>query len=268
MEKFIRAAQTAAYRAGEVLRARWMQAKQVEVKTDPVDIVTNVDREVEEVLTSYLRSIFPDHGIVAEESSPAKGGSTYLWYVDPIDGTTNFAHAYPHFSVSLALARDGRVLIGVVYDPLRQEMFCALEGGGATLNGHPIRVSSISSFDQALLLTGFPYDRRQRSRFYLRFYEAFMRRVQGIRRSGSASLDLCYVAAGRAEGFWEWRLHPWDTAAGALIVEEAGGCMGDFSGGPFDLFGEQTLASNGLLHQEMVAVLQEVLAACGQEEDP
>jgi myo-inositol-1(or 4)-monophosphatase len=153
------------------------------------------------------------------------------------------------------------VIVGVVYDPLRDETFCASRGNGATLNGSPIHVSPSPTLDQALVLTGFPYDRRKRSEFYLRFYQAFMVRTQGVRRSGSAALDLCYVACGRADAFWEWRLHPWDTAAGSLIVEEAGGRMSNFAGGLFEVTEEQTLASNGLLHGEMVAVLQHVLAA-------
>lgn len=268
MEKFVNAALTAAHRAGELLRANWMRAKRIEVKSDPADIVTNVDREVEAMITNFLRSTFPDHGIVAEESPAAQGKSPYCWYIDPIDGTTNFAHTYPHFSVSIALVRGASVVVGVVYDPLRDEMFCAQRGKGATLNAAPIRVSSVSSLDRSLMLTGFPYDQRRRSEFYLLFYRAFMLRTQGVRRSGSASLDLCYVAAGRADGFWEWRLHPWDTAAGALMVEEAGGKMSDFSGDPFDLFGEQTLASNGLVHQEAIAVLQKVITATEQEEKP
>jgi len=265
MQEFINAALAAAYKAGELLRANWIRAKQIETKSDLTDIVTNVDKEADAMITNFLRSTFPDHGIVSEESPATQGKGLYCWYIDPIDGTTNFAHTYPHFSVSIALARDASMVVGVVYDPLRDETFCAQRGKGATLNGKPIHVSSVPTLDRSLMLTGFPYDRRQRSEFYLRFYRAFMLRAQGVRRSGSASLDLCYVAAGRADAFWEWRLYPWDTAAGALMVEEAGGKMSDFSGGPFNLFGEQTLASNGLVHQEAIAVLQEVTAATEQE---
>jgi myo-inositol-1(or 4)-monophosphatase len=259
MQEFINAALTAAHKAGELLRANWMQAKRIETKSDLTDLVTNVDKEADAMITDFLRSTFPDHGIVSEESPAVQGKGSYCWYIDPIDGTANFAHTYPHFSVSIALAQGASMIVGVVYDPLRDETFCAQRGKGATLNGTPIHVSSAPSLDRSLMLTGFPYDRRQRSDFYLRFYRAFMLRAQGVRRSGCASLDLCYVAAGRADGFWEWRLYPWDTAAGALIVEEAGGKMSDFSGSAFDLFGEQTLASNGLVHQEAVTILQEVI---------
>jgi myo-inositol-1(or 4)-monophosphatase len=151
------------------------------------------------------------------------------------------------------------MIVGVVHDPLRGETFCATRGNGSTLNGAPIHVSQSSLLEQSLVLTGFPYDRRKRSEYYLRFYQAFMMRTQGVRRCGSAALDLCYVACGRADAFWEWRLYPWDTAAGSLIVEEAGGKMSDFTGNAFDIHGEQTLASNGLVHAEMTRVLQEVM---------
>jgi myo-inositol-1(or 4)-monophosphatase len=259
MEEFVNAALIAVHKAGELLQANWMQTKQIETKSDLTDLVTNVDKEADAMITHFLRSTFPDHSIVSEESPATQGKDPYCWYIDPIDGTTNFAHTYPHFSVSIALAQGTSMIVGVVYDPLRDETFCAQRDKGATLNGTPIHVSSVSSLGRSLLLTGFPYDRRQRSEFYLRFYQAFMLRTQGVRRSGCASLDLCYVAAGRADGFWEWRLYPWDTAAGGLIVEEAGGRMSDFSDDPFDLFGEQTLASNGLVHQEAVTILQEVI---------
>ena len=260
MEAFVEAATTAARVGGETLKATWRRDKQIEIKSGPVDIVTNVDRVVERGIMELLRSRFPEHGIVAEESPQERTASPYCWYVDPIDGTTNFAHGYPHFAVSVALAHEGVPVVGVVYDPLREETFCARRGGGATLNDAPLHVSTVSGLEQSLLLTGFPYDRRERSAFYLRFYEAFMCRAQGVRRSGSAALDLCYVAAGRAEGFWEWRLQPWDTAAGVLMVEEAGGGVSDFCGARFELLGEQTLASNGLIHAGMIGVVRDVLA--------
>ncbi|MGH8005690.1 MAG: inositol monophosphatase family protein [Candidatus Binatia bacterium] len=254
-------AQEAARQAGTLIRTNWQKTKIVEVKSDLVDLVTNTDKEADTLITGTLRARFPTHQIIAEESAVSGQESPYRWYIDPVDGTTNFIHSFPHFSVSIALTYESRCLVGVVYDPLRDEIFCARQGKGATLNGAPTHVSHTPTLEHSLLLTGFPYDRRQRSEFYLRFYQAFMVRTQGIRRTGSAALDLCYVACGRADGFWEWRLHPWDTAAGALIVEEAGGKMSNFSGGPFDIGGEQTLASNGSLHQEMVGVLQQVFPA-------
>jgi myo-inositol-1(or 4)-monophosphatase len=228
MDQFLTVAREAAHQAGALLRANWLQPKTIEVKTDIVDLVTNVDKAADALITGILHTHFPTHQIIAEESAVSGQESPYRWYIDPLDGTTNFAHTFPHFAVSIALAHESQMIVGVVYDPLRNETFCASRGNGATLNGDPLRVSRAPTLDQALVLTGFPYDRRKRSAFYLRFYQAFMVRTQGVRRSGSAALDLCYVACGRADGFWEWRLHPWDTAAGSLMVEEAGGKTNDF----------------------------------------
>ena len=260
LNTYLAAAQDVARQASALLTDNWLKTKTIEIKTDMTDLVTNVDKAVDRLITDFLHARFPDHQILAEESDLSGPQSPYRWYIDPIDGTTNFAHAYPHFCVSIGLSHESQRIIGVVYDPIRDELFCARRGHGATLNGSPIHVSSTASLDQSLLLTGFPYDRRQRSAFYLRFYEAFMLCSQGVRRSGSAALDLCYTACGRADGFWEWRLKPWDTAAGSLLVEEAGGQMSNFSGQEFDVSGEQTLASNGQLHQAIIAVLQDVIA--------
>jgi myo-inositol-1(or 4)-monophosphatase len=259
MNDFLIAAQDAAHQAGRLLQANWLQPKTIEMKTDIVDLVTNVDKASDALITGLLRARFPDHQIIAEESAISGQDSPYCWYIDPLDGTTNFAHGFPHFAVSIALAYESQVIVGVVHDPLRGETFCASQGEGATLNGAPVRVSQAPTLEQSLLLTGFPYDRRTRGEYYLRFYQAFMVRSQGVRRCGSAALDLCYVACGRADAFWEWRLYPWDIAAGSLIVEEAGGKMSDFTGNPFDIHGEQTLASNSLLHEELLEVLQQVL---------
>ncbi len=259
MEHFLAVAKDAAHQAGALLRANWLQPKTIEMKTDIVDLVTNVDKESDALITGLLRTHFPTHQIIAEESAVSGQESPYQWYIDPIDGTTNFAHGFPHFAVSIALGHESRMIVAVVHDPIRGETFSATRDGGAFLNDAPLRVSQAPSLDQSLVLTGFPYDRRKRSEYYLRFYQAFMMRTQGVRRCGSAALDLCYVACGRADAFWEWRLHPWDTAAGSLIVEEAGGKMSDFIGEPFRIHGEQTLASNGLLHEEMLTVLRELI---------
>jgi myo-inositol-1(or 4)-monophosphatase len=241
-----------------LLRARWESPIEVRYK-GAVDLVTDADRDAEALVIEALRRAFPDHGIVAEESTPQPGASSYRWYVDPLDGTTNFAHRYPYFAVSLALLRDSEIVLGVVYDPLRDELFLAERDRGATLNGAPIHVSDTRVLDRALLATGFPYDRREHPGFYLGFSERFLARSQDIRRSGSAALDLCYVGCGRLDGFWEWKLHPWDTAAGSLIVREGGGTVSDFRGAAHRLGGEQTLASNGHVHAEMVDVLTGLL---------
>lgn len=225
--------------------------------------MTQVDREIEALLTERLRRAFPDHAVIGEEASAGRSltppsGDTWAWYLDPLDGTTNFAHGHPHFAVSLGLARGAEVYLGMVADPLRGETFAARRGGGATLNGHPIRVSTVARLDDALLATGTPYDRRERADFYLDRIKAFMLRAHGIRRAGSAALDLCYVACGRVDAYWEWRLAPWDHAAGALIVREAGGTIGTCAGGSYDLFGDSVLASNGTLHAAMLAALAAV----------
>lgn len=263
MDDIERVARVAVDEAGDRLRAAWRGTKTIEFK-GALDLVTETDREVEALVVARLRRAFPDHRIVAEEAS-AKAvigrpqPAEHVWYLDPLDGTTNFAHAYPHFAVSLAFARGADLMLGIVHDPVRRETFVARHGHGATLNGEPIAVSAVGDLDRALLGTGFPYDRREHLEFYLGFLADFMRRAQGVRRSGAASLDLCYVACGRLDGFWEWKLSPWDTAAGVLIVREAGGVVTDFQGGPFDLFGQQTQASNGRLHESMTRVLVERL---------
>ncbi len=264
MEAFERVARELAAAAGKHIRQAWGCTQVIEHK-GAIDIVTETDRQVEALITQRLRTAFPDHVIVAEEASAGRDlqhvpGDRYVWYVDPLDGTTNFAHGYPQFSVSLALARGHDLLLGIVHDPIRDETFFACRGRGATLNGQPIHVSSTDTLEQALLGTGFPYDRREHLDFYLGFLADFMRRSQGIRRGGSAALDLCYVACGRFDAFWEWKLKPWDTAAGALIVQEAGGTLSDFRGNAFDIHGQQTLASNGRLHAAMIAVLVPRLA--------
>jgi myo-inositol-1(or 4)-monophosphatase len=262
MEVFERVARAAVEEASAMLRATWREAKTIEHK-GAVDLVTATDRAIEAAMLAQLRSAFPDHLVIAEESAgelrrPPR--DRHVWYLDPLDGTTNFAHAYPQFAVSLALAEGAELLFGIVHDPLRDETFVAERGRGATLNGVPIHCSSTSDLEHALLATGFPYDRREHLDFYLSFVADFIRRSQGIRRNGSAALDLCYVACGRLDGFWEWKLHPWDTAAGALIVRESGGTVTDFAGDRFDLFGQQTLASNGRVHAAMVDVLTSRLA--------
>jgi myo-inositol-1(or 4)-monophosphatase len=262
MEPFERVARAAVEEGSAVLSATWREPKQVRHK-GPVDIVTETDHQVETLIVDRLRRAFPDHVIVAEEAhgdaSPPERAGRAVWYLDPLDGTTNFAHAYPQFAISLALAHGDQLRFGIVHDPVRDETFVAHHGSGATLNDEPIGVSGVGELGDALLATGFPYDRRSRPDFYLGFFRDFMCSAQGVRRNGSAALDLCYVACGRLDGFWEWKLHPWDVAAGTLIVREARGTVTDFRGGAFDLFGEQTLASNGLLHDAMIRLLAERL---------
>jgi myo-inositol-1(or 4)-monophosphatase len=254
VREFERVARTAVTRAGALLRSRYGGRHRIDHKGE-VDLVTEVDREAEGLIVDTLASAFPSHGIVAEESAPRIGGTGHRWYVDPIDGTTNFAHGYPHFVVSVALGQGDDLLLGLVYDPLREELFSASRGGGAFRNGEPIAVSGTTAVDAALVATGFAYDRRQHADFYLGFVRVAMLRTLGVRVSGSAALDLCWVACGRLDAFWEWKLQPWDTAAGRVILEEAGGRVTDFDGRAHRLDGEQTAASNGRIHDAFLGVL-------------
>ena len=251
---FMSVAWEAANAAGAIIRENWQQPKTIDYK-GAIDLVTSVDRECERQIVDVIRRNFPDHSILAEEETDVDGAQNhYRWIIDPLDGTTNFVHSYPQFSVSIALEQNGRVIVGLVYDPIRNECFKAALGQGATLDSSPIRTSIANELDKSLLATGFPYDHRDFADFYLSYFKAFMIRCQGIRRGGSAALDLCYVACGRLDGFWELKLKPWDIAAGSLIITEAGGKLSDFSGKPFSFRGHETLATNGLIHDEMVRV--------------
>ncbi|GIW45662.1 MAG: inositol monophosphatase [Candidatus Binatia bacterium] len=241
--------------AGERIRQAWAQARHVEYK-GPVDLVTNTDKEAEQIIVARIRSAFPDHVLVAEEASTGlaqrvPSRDEPAWYVDPLDGTVNFVHGVPHFAVSVAFGRGTHIQVGVVYDPMRDELFVAERGGGAFLNGKRVVVSTTNSIHRALLATGFPYDRQQRADYYVAFFRDFVAAAQDVRRFGSAALDLCWVAAGRYDGFWEWRLHAWDVAAGSLIVGEAGGMVSTFTGQPLDLFGDQIVATNPALHAQV-----------------
>jgi myo-inositol-1(or 4)-monophosphatase len=223
-----------------------------------IDLVTEFDRRSEVHVLREIAARFPDHAVLAEESG-AHPGSRVRWLVDPLDGTTNYAHNYPFFCVSIAAEADGARLAGAVYDPVRDEMFAAARGDGATLNGVPVRVSGVERVEDALIVTGFPYDVREHPERSLPAFGAFLARAQGIRRDGSAALNLAYVACGRFDGFWEGHLAPWDLAAGTLLVAEAGGTVTRYDGAPFTLEGKEMLASNGRIHDEM----REILAGAG-----
>ncbi len=250
---FLRVAEQAARMAGDILLSHLDQPLDLEFKGD-VDLVTKVDRQSEEVIVSIIRKAYPDHQILAEEGTNQAGTSKYRWIIDPLDGTTNYAHSFPCFAVSIGLEASGEMAVGVVYDPVRDECFTAMAGGGAYLNGRAIHVSRIDKLNSALLATGFPYDRRKHPDDYLELFRKFMMKAQEIRRPGSASIDLCYLASGRLDGFWECKLKPWDVAAAEVIVREAGGRISDFKGNKFSIFGNETLASNGSIHDEMVCV--------------
>ena len=251
---FLDAAWQAADAAGEIIRANWHKPKTIDYK-GVIDLVTNTDRQCERTIVEILTRQFPDHSVLAEEETLLeRHENSYRWIVDPLDGTTNFAHGYPHFCVSIALEQNGEVILGLVYDPVRRECFRAIKDHGATLNGRNICCSAVDDLDKALLATGFPYDRRDLADYYLSYFKAFLVRCQGIRRNGSAALDLCYVACGRIDGYWELKLKPWDVAAGSLIVSEARGKLSDFRGRPFDIRGGETLAANALIHPQMARI--------------
>jgi myo-inositol-1(or 4)-monophosphatase len=259
IDDFARLGLEAAREAGRLLLDRFRTEFEVSYK-GVVNLVTEVDLAAEELIVSRIRQAFPSHTILAEEMFSQARGEGVTWVIDPIDGTTNYAHGYPVFSVSIGLEVAGDIVWGAVFDPTRNEMFAATRGKGATCNGLPIGISKTSSLTASLLATGFPYDIQTDSRNNLDNFCAFAVQVQGIRRAGSAALDLCYVAAGRFDGFWEFKLKPWDCAAGSLIVREAGGTVTGFTGQPPDIYKGEIVASNGLIHPQIL----EVLASVGQ----
>ncbi len=254
MNDFQAVAREAALTAGALLRDNVNGVREISFKGE-INLVTEMDRRSERTVVAILRSSYPDHGILAEEETAIDANSPYRWIIDPLDGTTNYAHGYPNFAVSIALERSGEVILGVVYDPSRDELFLAEKGRGAFLNGKKIAVSRADTLLKSLLSTGFPYDRKTSEKNNLNYFRALLMASQEVRRDGSAALDLCSVAAGRFDGFWELKLKPWDVAAGSLIVREAGGMVTDLAGGPFDMHAEEILASNGIIHGQMVEVL-------------
>src|SRR5215471_7235275 len=236
--------------AGALLMAYFAQRIKFEYKGD-ADLVTEADRKSEALIFEHIRSRWPGHDVIGEEGSRVESGSDYKWYVDPLDGTTNFAHGFPVFCVSLAVEHKGRRVAGTVYDPTRDELFAAELGSGARLNAKTVKVSTTARLAESLVATGFPSHKRHKNP-NIHFYHQITLRSHGVRRAGSAALDLCSVACGRFDGFWEFNLNPWDTAAGVLIVEEAGGRVTNFSGGGFQLNSRETLASNGLIHNALL----------------
>ena len=244
--------------AGRVLADKMGRALQVSNK-GAIDLVTEADLASEKLIIERIKSHYPRHAILAEESGETDGievtqGNEWKWIVDPLDGTTNYAHGYPCFCVSIALEHAGLIEIGVVYDPSRDELFAAERGQGATLNDRPMRVSTVDELNNSMLCTGFPYNVRERPNFASDFAK-FTMEAQAVRRDGSAAIDLAYIACGRFDGFWEDGLRAWDTAAGVLLIEEAGGLVTNFGGGPLDIYTPKVLASNGLIHDSMMRVL-------------
>jgi myo-inositol-1(or 4)-monophosphatase len=246
--------------AGALQRDRYEREVAIATKSTPTDLVTEVDHACEELIVDSVRAERSADAILAEEGRHGSGdASGWRWVIDPLDGTVNFAHGYPRFCVSIGVERRGERRVGVVYDPLLDELYAAVRGQGARCNGRPLRVSGEAELGRALLATGFAYDVKQTSR-NLDHFAAFVRAARGVRRDGSAALDLCYVASGRLDGYWELELNPWDVCAGALIVSEAGGQLSDLTGGPLPSSGGQVVASNGRIHAAMLAALAGVAA--------
>jgi myo-inositol-1(or 4)-monophosphatase len=267
MSRYLPEVEAIAREAGALLMDHFARHVTIEYKGD-VDLVTVADRSSEELIVRRLRERWPEHDIVGEEGTRSDTGAEYRWYVDPLDGTTNFAHGYPVFCVSIALVRqDGQLEVGVLFDPTRDELFAAERGAGATLNGKPMRVSKTLRLCESLLGTGFPSHKRHKNP-NIHFYHQLTLRSHGVRRAGSAALDLACVACGRYDGFWEFNLNTWDTAAGVLLVQEAGGRVTRFDGAPFRLDSREVLGSNGLIHDELITNFEEIFAGRGLEELP
>jgi myo-inositol-1(or 4)-monophosphatase len=254
-EEPLKVAFEASRMAGEMLRQNIDSSREIVYK-GAVNLVTDFDKRSQEIIFAHLSSRFPEHDFLAEEDLCEQRGSDFRWIIDPIDGTTNYAHNFPVFCVSIALEWKSKVMCGVIYDPMRDEMFSAILGKGSELNGQEIRISTNGDLGKSLLATGFPYDVRESEVNNIDHFANFATRVQAIRRCGSAALDLCYVACGRFDGFWELKLSPWDVAAGVLIVEESGGCVTDFHGDETSIYGKDLLASNGLIHEDMIQILK------------
>ncbi len=244
--------------AGQTLLSFFNGSFRIDLKNtgqSSIDIVTDADRASEEIILAAIRRQFPHHDVVSEERAPELMGSRWKWFVDPLDGTVNFAHGFPMFCVSIAVAQDDRPAAGMIYDPLREECFSAARGGGASLNGQPIRVSRAARLIQSMVATGFPYDRATSPENNVAEFSRVITQVQGIRRGGSAAMDLAYVSCGRLDGFWELKLKPWDMAAGMLLVEEAGGLVSDRWRKPTDVYTKSIVATNGLIHDSLIDLI-------------
>ena len=256
MNPFLEVAVEAALEAGGILTTEFARPPDISYKGE-VDIVTQADRRSEQAIVTLLRTRFPKHAIVAEEGGGSERDSPFRWHVDPLDGTTNFAHGYPCFAVSIGLEEAGELITGVIYQPVSGELFTAVKGGGAYLNQKKIHVSAIEKLATSLLCTGFPSVKRSQNP-NIHYYWDFTLRSHGVRRDGSAAMDLASVACGRFEGFWEFGLHSWDTAAGVLLVREAGGVVTRFDGQPYQLGDRELLASNSRVHSEMIHIATDI----------
>jgi myo-inositol-1(or 4)-monophosphatase len=244
-----------AHRAGSLLMEKFTRSLEIQYKGD-INLVTEADKLSESLIIESIRENFPDHGILSEESPAIRENSPIRWIIDPLDGTTNYAHGYPVFCISIAVEEEGKVILGVIYDPTRRDTFVATCGKGAYLNGARLRVSETNTLTRSLLATGFPYDIRVSRDNNLNYFSQMAKEVQAIRRAGAAALDIAYVAAGRFDGFWELKLMPWDMAAGCLIAEEAGGKVTDITGGSWSVRSPHVVVSNDRIHKQMIDVFK------------
>lgn len=251
----IRDIEQIAREAGEVVRNGFGKHLDIQFKTGESNLVTQIDKASELLIVNFVKKNYSSHGILAEEGSNVKGSSDYLWVIDPLDGTTNFAHGLPIFSVSIGVQKNNETIAGVIYDVMKDELYSAEKGSGAFLNGNKINVSKNSILTQSLLVTGFPYDINDNPEHAFERFTALTKASRGMRRLGSAAVDFCYVARGIFDGFWEIHLHPWDMAAGMLIVEEAGGKVTDFESNPTTIYTKKVLATNGLIHKDMIEII-------------
>jgi myo-inositol-1(or 4)-monophosphatase len=244
--------------AGQLIKNSFGKDLEIEFKTNELNLVTEADRASERMITEFIKKKYPSHGILAEEGSESNKSAEYLWIVDPLDGTTNFAHGLPIFSVSIGLQKNGETIAGVVYDINQDIIYTAEKGAGATANGKKIIVSSNSNLAHSMLVTGFPYDVKENPDKVFERFIAILKSSRAVRRLGSAAIDFCYVAKGVFDGFWEVHLHPWDICAGKLIVEEAGGVVTDFKGNPINIYSKKILASNNKIHTQLIEVMNQI----------
>ncbi len=257
--KILKIAKEASYQAGNYLKENFEVKPKVEFKGE-INLITERDRKSQQIVYNIISNNFPEHSILGEEELNVEKDKGLLWIVDPLDGTTNYAHGLPYFCVSIAFMEEGVTKVGVVYNPMLDEMIWAKKDEGAYLNGKRLKVSNEVDINKSLIATGFPYDLRESEENNLNYFNEFIFNAQAVRRCGSAALDLAYVAAGRYDGFWELKLYPWDTAAAALFVEEAGGKVTDFSGNEFNPFKKECLASNGIIHNQLLEIIKKVRA--------
>lgn len=242
--------------AGEIIREGFRKNFSIEYKTNLSNLVTEIDKKSEETIIDFVKKEFPTHSVLAEETGSHKAGSEYLWVIDPLDGTSNFAHGLPIFAVSIGVQKNGKTICGVVYDVMRDEIYSAEKGSGSFRNGEKLQVSSNYDIRKSMLVTGFPYNVAENPDHVFERFIEFMKNARAVRRLGSAAIDMCYVAAGVFDGFWEVSLHPWDVCAGNLIVEEAGGIITNFAGEKIDIYSKQLLATNKKVHEKMIEILK------------